>query len=699
MNQRGLKQVGLAAAILLALAAGAPAQASNTSPTGPVTSTVSGLIVHYRQGSTVALGEGTFLGQSNLAANGFSLQNSESLGEGWHSLKFSTPVTQALAEQAAKQLESLSGVLAAYPDQTVRPAASAVTKTKTAAKSNALQAFISGLFAPRILRTATAVRAVKVIDGWSNSQPNTATLKASWLKPVSVFGAKITGYRVQVSIDGGKKVLYSATQNTPVTQVSLLREVTPGQPFSVRVAAVTKLSDSIRVGKFSAWATGVATTIPQVPKFITEPKASVGSSPRWHLLEGSELGGLPVSYEATAFLGSNAIDVCTTQADTCLFEHLDPGNTYTVSLKAINARGFSRSFNAAAVTDDLFQYQWALGKQHGINAEAAWSRTTGQGVVVTVIDSGVSEHPDLAGQLLRNSDGSIYGYDFISNVNNAQDGDARDSNPTDPNAGSSWHGTHVSGIIAAAANGLGVVGVAPGVKLLELRALGANGGVESDLIAALHWAAGIAVPGTPTNIHPSRIINLSLGYVNTCDQATTSVLQSLHASGVTVITASGNDDSYAAISYPGNCVPTINVGASNFSSDRASYSNYGQSVDISAPGGDQQPSSGAPMMPGSSYAETGMILSTLNDGQDALGQPNYGYEQGTSMAAPFVTGVVALIYSARPDFTPDLVWQAIKETATIWDPNTFCFTQAPSKGCGAGIVNAGEAVTWALSHA
>lgn len=698
MNKRGLKQVGLAAAILIAVAAGVPAQAASTSAVGSSASSVSGLIVHYHPGSRVSLGSGAFLGQSQLASSGFSLKNSQSLGSGWHSLKFESPVTQSFAEQAASTLESVNGVLAAYPDQTVSPAAVPAPQTKSATNSNSLQSFIANFFAPRLLRTATPVRSLKVIDGWSESQPSTATLKASWLKPASIFGAKITGYRVQVSIDNGKKILYSATQNTTATQIALLREITPGQQVSVRVAAVTKLSSSLRVGKFSAWATGVATTIPQVPKFITEPKATLGSSPRWHLLEGSELGGLPVTYEATAYLGNDPIDVCTTQSDTCIFPNLQAGISYTVSLKAINARGFSRSFNAAAVTDDLFKYQWALGKQHGINVEAAWSRTTGQGVVITVIDSGVSEHPDLAGQLLRNTDGSIYGYDFISNVNNAQDGDARDPNPTDPNAGSDWHGTHVSGIIAAAANGLGVVGVAPGAKLLELRALGANGGVESDLIAALHWAVGIAVPGTPTNIHPSKIINLSLGYVNSCDQATTSVLQSLHDAGVTVVTAAGNDASYASISYPGNCVPTINVGASNFSSDRASYSNYGQTVDISAPGGDQQPSSGAPMVPGSRYAETGMILSTLNDGQDALGQPNYGYEQGTSMAAPFVTGVVALIYAARPDFTPDLVWQAIKATATVWDPNSLCFTQAPSRGCGAGIVNAGEAVTWALSH-
>jgi serine protease len=319
--------------------------------------------------------------------------------------------------------------------------------------------------------------------------------------------------------------------------------------------------------------------------------------------------------------------------------------------------------------------------------------------VVAVIDSGVTNHPDLAEQLLRRADGSVYGYDFISKVNNAQDGDARDPNPADPNAGSDWHGTHVSGIIAAAANDQGVVGVAPGARLLELRALGANGGVESDLIAALHWAIGIAVPGTTANEHPAKVINLSLGYVNSCDQATSVAMQNVYAAGVTVITAAGNDSSFASISYPGNCVPTINVGATGYTMDRADYSNFGSAVDISAPGGDQLPNSGAPMLPGSKFAETGLILSSLNDGTESLGNPSYGYEQGTSMAAPFVSGVVALIYAARPDFTPALVWQAIKETATGWNTSTLCFYQAKVTGCGVGIINAGEAVTWALSYA
>lgn len=701
MIRRGLTWAGQALTLALVAVLAVSSGSATAVPTASADPKISGLIVHYSSGVSAAGAHGSFLGQEKLAAAGFKSSNAEALGAGWHSIRFEVPQVQSQALAAATLLSKQQGVVAAYLDSNLAPTGLAPVQNK----SPNLEAFVSGVAgwfggipSAKSLKTATAVRSLKIIDAWSAEQPSTAALKLTWQKPLSTFGAKVAGYRVQVSMDGGKKIAYSSTLQSVATALTLTREIAAGHQVWARVAAVTKLSGAQRVGKYSAWRSGTATTIPAVPKFITEPKATTGSSPRWLLLSGADTGGLPVTYQAVATKDNVEVDTCTTQGDTCGFSSLQAGQTYSVSLRASNSRGVSKSFDAAAITDPLFQYQWGLSKEHGINAESAWTRTTGQGVVVAVIDSGVTNHPDLSSQVLRRSDGSVYGYDFISNVNNAQDGDSRDENPADPNAGSDWHGTHVSGIIAAAANDQGVVGVAPGAKLLELRALGANGGVESDLIAALHWAIGVAVPGTPANEHPARVVNLSLGYVNACDQATTSVLQSVYNAGVTVVTAAGNDNSFASISYPGNCVPTINVGATGFTRDRAEYSNFGLSVDISAPGGDQLPNSGAPMLPGSSFSETGLILSSLNDGQDAPGNPNYGYEQGTSMAAPFVAGVVALMYSARPDFTPALVWQAIKATATGWDTTSVCFAQAAIKSCGAGIINAGEAVTWVLSH-
>lgn len=663
----------------------APASAAVLgSQQNPNSISASGLIVKYRSGVHVAAASGQFLGSKALKSAGFSLRNGKALGAGWHSVTFEMPQSLPAAQAAAAVLAHQPGVLLASIDQSVTPAFKAVTPLTAPALSSS--------------KTISAAQRAKATDGWQASSPNTAAISVSWQKPLTLGGGKLHGYRLQVSIDAGNTTLYSLTVTGSKTSAILTREVVAGQAVSVRIAAVVQVSGALRVGRFTKWVTANPTTVPSVPKFITEPVATRSSLPKWQLLEGPETGGLNVTYTATASIGGQVVDSCTTESDSCGFAKLEPGVQYSVQLKASNLRGSALAFNPSVVADPLFQYQWALDKTHGINAESAWTRTTGQGVVVAVIDSGITEHPDLAGQLFRNTDGTVYGYDFVTSVTNSQDGDGRDANPADPNAGSGWHGTHVSGIIAAAANDQGVIGVAPGAKLLEVRALGANGGVESDLLAALHWATGVAVPGVATNLHPAKVVNLSLGYIASCDSATTAVLKELYDAGVTVITAAGNDNSFATISYPGNCVPTINVGATAYNGDRAHYSNFGVGVDISAPGGDQLPSSGAPMMPGSNPNFTGLILSTYNDGAEQLGNANYGYEQGTSMAAPFVTGVVALIYAARPDFTPAQIWQALQASATAWGPGTSCASASANQGCGVGILNAGAALTWALSQ-
>jgi serine protease len=351
----------------------------------------------------------------------------------------------------------------------------------------------------------------------------------------------------------------------------------------------------------------------------------------------------------------------------------------------------------------LFKDQWYLYSSHGINATNAWSKTMGsKTVVVAVLDSGITAHPDLDNQV-------IPGYDFVSDVNSSNDGDGWDANNADPgdyfgSESSSWHGTHVAGIIAAQSNAVGVTGVAPNVKIQPIRALGTDGGNSSDLIAALRWAAGIHVAGVPDNKTPAQVINLSMGTdsYTPCrlrgqtTGATEVALAELKAAGVTVISAAGNFNVPANESYPGNCYPTINVGATAFSGDRASYSNFsvldssGQmvGVDISAPGGDSK-------FPGDSPAGTnGKIVSTLNDGKTSPGNPIYRGEEGTSMATPVVAGVVALIYSIKPKITFDQVWEVVQSTATKFPVGSTCETK---KICGIGIINAGAAVAAAAA--
>ena len=179
--------------------------------------------------------------------------------------------------------------------------------------------------------------------------------------------------------------------------------------------------------------------------------------------------------------------------------------------------------------DPLFPDLWGIwntdSPEGGFSARApqAWPATTGAGVVVAVLDTGITAHPDLDAQVLP-------GYDFVSDVFTANDLNGRDDSPADPGdwitssestnwpfagcrvSDSSWHGTHVAGTIAAIRNNAtGVVGVAPGARILPVRVLGKCGGSSADIIAAIEWASGGAVTGVPANQNPADVINMSLG--------------------------------------------------------------------------------------------------------------------------------------------------------------------------------------------
>jgi serine protease len=344
--------------------------------------------------------------------------------------------------------------------------------------------------------------------------------------------------------------------------------------------------------------------------------------------------------------------------------------------------------------DPQYGSQWHYHETYGINLPQAWDITTGNAsTVVAVIDTGHRPHVDLASRI-------VGGYDFISQLPYANDGDGRDADPQDPGdwvtyaessdpnspyyrcpvRNSSWHGTHVAGTIGAVTNNSqGVAGVNWGAKLLSVRVLGKCGGYTSDIVEGMRWAAGLPVPGVPNNPNPAKVLNLSLGgNIYTCPATYQSAINAVNAAGGIVVVAAGNSNTNASGTTPANCNGVITVGATNRSGVRAWYSNYGSVVDVSAPGGE---------------SDTNGVLSTANTGTQGPASDSYAYKQGTSMAAPHVAGVASLMLAINPTLNFTQTESILKLTAKPFGPGHSC---SGSTTCGAGIVNAHAALRHSL---
>ncbi|MBC2902044.1 S8 family peptidase [Streptomyces cupreus] len=336
----------------------------------------------------------------------------------------------------------------------------------------------------------------------------------------------------------------------------------------------------------------------------------------------------------------------------------------------------------ATPNDTEYSKQWDLFEATaGMNVPGAWDVATGTGVTVAVIDTGYVTHSDLAANI-------VGGYDFISDATVAGDGGGRDSNPADPGDwtaanqcasgdpayDSSWHGTHVAGTIAAVTNNSkGVAGIAYGAKVSPLRVLGKCGGYDSDIIDAITWASGGTVSGVPANTNVAKVINMSLGGSGACTTATQNAINAAVNRGTTVVVAAGNSNANAANYSPASCSNVISVAAADRQGNRSYYSNYGTVVDIAAPGGETN-----------SVTANG-ILSTLNAGAQGPGAESYEYYQGTSMAAPHIAGLAALMKSANSALTPAQIESAIKT-------NSRALAGTCSGGCGAGLADAAKTV-------
>lgn len=644
-----------------------PASASTETAAYASSVQAAGLLVQYQSGQSPTTSNGDPVAEN---AAGLNLTFDSAIGLDWYALDFDAPISANQAFEIAQRVKQDPRV------------ANADVNTILTVQDQAVVA-------------ASAVQGLRATTSLLAEQKLKPRVKLTWKAPTSLGGGRLVGYRIEMSVDDG--VTYkSAIANTKslALEAYITDGLTVGVATRFRVRALTVKGSVYKVGLPSAVFKTLPTTIPQIPILTSTTTNAAKPLVSWKPQTLEQRGGLTVTYTVTARSNGLAAVTCSSTATSCELPGLAAGVTYSLTIVGKNARGTSGERLPFVATDPQISKQWHLNGANGINVSTAWKRTNGDAsIVVAVIDSGITSHPDLEGQL-------VPGYDFVSEAATSGDGDGRDADPTDPGDGnstepSSWHGTHVAGLIAAAANDQGGVGVAPGVKIQPLRALGAMGGESKDLAAAINWAAGVAVAGVPVNATPAKVINMSLGTDSPqrCDAATQAAVEAVKEMGVTMVTAAGNTASEAFWSYPGNCFGTINVGATGYNGDRAWYSNYGLGVDISAPGGDSRNSSGAP------DGTVGRIFSTSNDGRTGYGNPTYSYQEGTSMSAPILAGVVALMYSVEPTLTFDEVWTILKTTVTPFASGSTCAVGVGTDAqvCGAGIVNAGNAVEAAIN--
>lgn len=325
----------------------------------------------------------------------------------------------------------------------------------------------------------------------------------------------------------------------------------------------------------------------------------------------------------------------------------------------------------------------------GINMPNAWGRTvggvpvSGAGVTVAVLDTGYRPHVDLIANI-------VPGYDFISadgpnDFTTANDGDGRDADAQDPGdwnvrtslcdlSNSSWHGTHVAGIIGAVGNnGVGITGIAYRAKILPLRVLGVCGGYVSDTAAAILWAAGLPVPGVPVNPNVAKVINMSLGSTGNCNLTYQNAITAARNVGAVMVVSTGNDSSRTAINQPANCSGVIAVTAHTAAGANTDYANIGAGTTISAPGN--------------------AIYTTGNTGTTVPADDRYDARSGTSFSAPQVAGVAALLAQIQPGISPAEVQSHLVNSARPHPSGTYC---AGRTDCGAGLLDAFRAVTTLL---
>jgi serine protease len=410
--------------------------------------------------------------------------------------------------------------------------------------------------------------------------------------------------------------------------------------------------------------------------------------------------------------------------------------------------------------DPLYAQQWylqtAAATPSAIDAQDAWNTTTGSAsLVIADVDTGVRpDHPDLMGRLLA-------GYCFITDPFVANGGACPGPGATDPGdwitssditghpsecsqetAGpSSWHGTRVAGLLGALTNnGTGVAGITWGPQILPVRTLGKCGGLDSDIIAGMLWAGGIAVAGAPNNPNPARIINMSLGAAGSCLMSYQEAIGQLAALGVLVVVSAGNEG--GPVDAPANCQGVAAVAGLRQAGTKVGYSSLGPEIALGAPAGNcgngfttaesacvysmtTTTNLGAmtPLAytPGGDY--TGLYYCDSTTGSYAGCSITAGqyrsYNIGTSFSAPVVSGIAALMSSVNTSLNSCQLIARLKEGSQPYPQSSLdatgaqpplchvpvsandvqgseCICTRDAQTCGAGMANAPGALTAAL---
>jgi serine protease len=386
----------------------------------------------------------------------------------------------------------------------------------------------------------------------------------------------------------------------------------------------------------------------------------------------------------------------------------------------------------ATPDDPLFSAQWYMQNTQAaaVDALGAWDLTTGSpGVVIAELDTGVRfDQPDL-----RNASANrlLPGYTMISAESNgtflvANDGDGRDADASDPGdwistsdtktplfagctvAHSSWHGTRVAGILGAITNNqTGIAGMTWSGWILPVRVLGKCGGYDSDIIAAMAWAAGMHIAGVPDNPYPARVLNMSLGAAGSCPASYQQIVDELVVAGVLVVVSAGNEG--GPVDAPANCIGVAGIAGLRQVGTKVGYSSLGPEIALSAPAGNcVNTGPGQPCL--------FSIETTSNDGTTVPANNIYtdelNFNVGTSFSSPIVAGIAGLMLAVNGNLTSGQLIARLQAGATTPFPvsNTVPNCHVPAgpndlqtsecncttSVCGAGMANAHGAVLQAL---